>query len=55
MEMLPYQHNYGKFRDPDRYMRINESKLLLFDGARRRLHQMGIDRESSGSCRIIWE
>ncbi len=39
---LPFHEKYKKSKDPDRYMRMHETELILFDGARRKLQQLGI-------------
>ena len=44
---LPFHERYKKSKDPDRYMRMHETKLILFDGARRQLNQMGITPKMS--------
>ncbi len=42
----PYQLKYKKSKDPDRYLRMHETQLILYDGAERMLHQMGLDPKS---------
>ena len=44
---LPFQQKYRKSKDPDRYMRMHETQLILFDGAKRKLHEMGITPKMS--------
>lgn len=44
---LPFHEKYKKSKDPDRYMRMHETELILFDGARRKLKQMGITPKMS--------
>ena len=39
---LPFHEKYKKSKDPDRYMRMHESQIILFDGAKNKLKQMGI-------------
>ncbi len=41
-ENLPFYQKYKQAKDPDRYMRMFETQIILFDGARRKLSQMGI-------------
>ncbi|MCR5627752.1 MAG: hypothetical protein K6F99_10565 [Lachnospiraceae bacterium] len=41
-ENLPFHQKYRKSGDPARYMRMHETELILFDGAKRKLLQMGI-------------
>ena len=42
-DTLPFQKKYETARDPESYIRAHESKLILHDGARRKLKQMGLD------------
>ena len=42
----PFQEKYKKSKDPDRYLRMHETELILYDGAERMLKQMGIDPKS---------
>ena len=44
---LPFHEKYKKSKDPDRYMRMHESQLILFDGAKNKLKQMGITPKMS--------
>ena len=39
----PYHEKYKQSKDPDRYMRMNETQLILYDGARAQLKKMGLD------------
>ena len=38
----PFQEKYKKSKDPDRYLRMHETQLILYDGAERMLRKMGI-------------
>ena len=42
----PYQDKYMKSKDPDRYLRMHETQLILYDGAERMLQKMGFDPKS---------
>ncbi len=42
----PFQEKYKKSKDPDRYLRMHETRLILFDGAERMLQKMGLDPKS---------
>ena len=42
----PFQEKYKKSRDPDRYLRMHETQLILYDGAKRMLQKMGLDPKS---------
>ena len=42
----PYQDKYKKSKDPDRYLRMHETQLILYDGAERMLQKMGLDPKS---------
>ena len=44
---LPFHEKYKKSKDPDRYMRMHESQIILFDGAGNKLKQMGITPKMS--------
>ena len=44
---LPFHEKYKKSKDPDRYMRMHESQIILFDGARNKLKQMRITPKMS--------
>ena len=37
---------YRKAKDQDRYYRINESRIMLFEAARKSIREMGIDPDS---------
>ena len=39
----PFQEKYKKSKDPDRYLRMHETQLILYDGAERMLRKMGLD------------
>ena len=41
----PFHAGYKKTSDPDRYMRMHETQLILFDGARRQIEKMGLAPE----------
>ena len=42
----PYQLKYQKSKDPDRYLRMHETQLILYDGAERMLRQMRLDPQN---------
>lgn len=42
----PFQEKYKKSKDPDRYLRMHETQLILYDGADRMLRKMGLDPKS---------
>ena len=42
----PFQEKYKKSKDPDRYLRMHETQLILYDGAERMLRKMGLDPKS---------
>lgn len=44
---LPFHEKYKKSKDPDRYMRMHEAQIILFDGAKNKLKQMGITPKMS--------
>ncbi|MCR4590350.1 MAG: relaxase/mobilization nuclease domain-containing protein, partial [Lachnospiraceae bacterium] len=44
---LPFRLKYKKSKDPDRYMRMHETQLLLFDSAKHKLQKMGITPKMS--------
>ena len=46
-ENLPFHQRYKKSKYPDRYLRMHETQLILFDGARRKLPQIGITPKPS--------
>lgn len=43
----PFQEKYKKSKDPDRYLRMHETQLILYDGAERMLRKMGIDPKTT--------
>ena len=51
-ENLPYQKRYEKSKDPDRYLRMHESQLILFSGAERMLKRMGIEPSAASPATI---
>ena len=48
----PFQEKYKKSKDPDRYLRMHETELILYDGAERILKQMGLDPKSVNPSEI---
>ena len=42
----PFHEKYKKSKDPDRYLRMHESQLILYDGSKRMLLKMGVDLNS---------
>ena len=48
----PYQEKYKKSKDPDRYLHMHETQLILYDGAERMLRKMGIDPQSVNPSEI---
>ncbi|MCR5128858.1 MAG: rlx protein, partial [Lachnospiraceae bacterium] len=48
----PFQEKYKKSKDPDRYLRMHETNLILFDGAERMLQKMGLDPKSVDPAEI---
>lgn len=42
----PFQDKYMKSKDPDRYLRMHETQLILYDGAERMLRKLGLDPKS---------
>ena len=48
----PFQEKYKKSKDPDRYLRMHETQLILYDGAERMLRQMGLDPKSINAAEI---
>ncbi|MBO6300157.1 MAG: relaxase/mobilization nuclease domain-containing protein [Lachnospiraceae bacterium] len=48
----PFQIKYEKSKDPDRYMRMHETHLILFDGAERMLLKIGVDPKSVDPAEI---
>ena len=49
---LPYHRKYKSARDPERYFRNHEAQILLFDGARRKLAQIGVIPRMSALLQI---
>ena len=41
---IPFQEKYKKSKDPDRYLRIHETQLILYDGAERMLRKATLER-----------
>ena len=48
----PFQEKYKKSKDPDSYLRMHETQLILYDGAERMLRQMGLDPKSVNPAEI---
>ena len=48
----PFQDKYNKSKDPDRYLRMHETQLILYDGAERMLRKMGLDPKSVNAAEI---
>ena len=48
----PFQEKYRKSKDPDRYLRMHETELILYDGAEQMLKQMGLDPKSVNPSEI---
>ncbi len=48
----PYQEKYNRSKDPDRYLRMHETQLILYDGAERMLQKIGLDPKSVDSDEI---
>ena len=48
----PFQEKYKKSKDPDRYLRMHETQLILYDGAERMLQKMGLDPKSVSTDEI---
>ena len=48
----PYQEKYKKSKDPNRYLRMHETQLILYDGAERMLLKMGLDPKSVNADEI---
>ena len=42
----PFHEKYKKSKDPDRYLRMHETQLILYNGAERMLHKTGLDPQS---------
>ena len=51
-ENKTYQEKYVKSKDPDRYLRMHETQLILYDGAERMLQKMGLDPKSVNPTEI---
>ena len=47
-----FQEKYEKSKDPDRYLRMHETQLILYDGAERMLRKMGLDPQSVNAAEI---
>ncbi|WP_029199525.1 relaxase/mobilization nuclease domain-containing protein [Oribacterium sp. NK2B42] len=47
-----FQEKYKKSKDPDRYLRMHETQLILYDGAERMLRKMGLDPKSVDTAEI---
>lgn len=47
-----YQDKYEKSKDPDRYLRMHETQLILYGGAERMLQKMGLDPKSVNADEI---
>ncbi len=47
-----FQEKYKKSKDPDRYLRMHETQLILYDGAERMLLKMGLDPKSVNAAEI---
>ena len=48
----PFQEKYKKSKDPDRYLRMHETQLILYDGAKRMLIKMGLEPKSVNADEI---
>ena len=48
----PFQEKYKKSKDPDRYLRMHETQLILYDGAERMLLKIGLDPKSVNADEI---
>lgn len=48
----PFQEKYKKSKDPDRYLRMHETQLILYDGAERMLRKMGLDPKAVDAAEI---
>ncbi|MBQ9606585.1 MAG: hypothetical protein IJV16_05350 [Lachnospiraceae bacterium] len=44
---------YRKAKDQDRYYRINESRIMLFEAAEKSIRQMGIDPDSVTTSMVM--
>ena len=47
-----FHEKYKKSKDPDRYLRMHEAHLILYDGAERMLRKMGLDPKSVNPAEI---
>ena len=47
-----FHEKYNKSKDPDRYLRMHETQLILYDGAERMLLKMGLAPESVNPAEI---
>ena len=47
-----FHDKYKKSKDPDRYLRMHETQLILYDGAERMLQKMGLDPKSVNAAEI---
>ena len=52
LDNKPYQDKYEKSKDPDRYLRMHETQLILYDGAERMLQKMELDPKSVNAAEI---
>ncbi|WP_289391603.1 hypothetical protein [uncultured Phocaeicola sp.] len=41
-----FHEKYNKSKDPDRYLRMHETQLILYDGAEHMLKKFGLDPKS---------
>ena len=48
----PFEEKYKKSKDPDRYLRMHETQLILYDGAERMIRKMGLDPKSVDPAEI---
>ena len=48
----PFQEKYKKSKDQDRYLRMHETQLILYDGAERMLLKMELDPKSVNPAEI---
>lgn len=48
----PFQDKYKKSKDQDRYLRMHETQLILYDGAERMLRKMGLDPKAVDAAEI---
>lgn len=52
-ENRKYGLGYRKAKDQDRYYRINESRIMLFEAAEKNIRQMGIDPDSVSASMVM--